>query len=208
MAGRENQRLRTRRELLRAAARLVAQGGKPSLDEVAAAALVSRATAYRHFPNIDALLLEASLEIATPDEADVLGPDAPSDITLRVLRVDAAFHDMVTADEVLMRTFLAHALVQGGGAEDAPVRQNRRSPLIRQALEPARGELSARERKMLERALALIIGGEAILICKDVLQLDDTETREVKRWAIRTLVAGALENSKQKRSPLRKDTVE
>lgn len=200
MAGRENQRLRTRRELLRAAARLVADGGKPTLDEVAEAALVSRATAYRHFPNIDALLLEASLDLAAPDEADVFGPDAPSDITLRVQRVDAAFHEMVAGNETLLRTFLAHAIVQAAGADGGPVRQNRRGPLIRQAIEPARDQMTPRERKMLERTLALIVGGEAILICKDVLQIDDAETREVKRWAIRTLINGALENSKSKRT--------
>lgn len=206
MAGRENQRLRTRKELLRVAARLVAEGGKPTLDEVAEAALVSRATAYRHFPNIDSLLLEASLEIATPEADEVFGPDAPSDVTLRALKVDAALHDMIAGNETLMRTFLAHAYVQGPEAGGAPVRQNRRGPLIRKALEPARDQMSPRERKMLERTLALIVGGEAILICKDVLLLDDAETREVKRWAIRTLINGALENSKPKRSSSRKES--
>jgi len=200
---RANQRLRTRKELLRAAARLVAEGRKPSLDEVAEAALVSRATAYRHFPNIDALLLEAALDLAAPGAEDVFPPDAPTDITARALMVDAALHDMVAQNEPLMRTFLANALLQGGGGGgdgDALTRQNRRTPLIQSAIEPSRDRLSPRERKMLERALALIVGGEAILICRDVLQLGDAETREVKRWAIRALVTAALENTRTKRA--------
>src|ERR687894_3223624 len=64
---RGNQRFRTRKDLLAAAARLMKNGRKPSLEEVAEAALVSRATAYRYFPSIEALLVEASLDLAVPD---------------------------------------------------------------------------------------------------------------------------------------------
>ena len=56
-AGRPNQRRRTRKDLLDAATRLMRQGRKPSLEEVAEEALVSRATAYRYFASIDALLV-------------------------------------------------------------------------------------------------------------------------------------------------------
>ena len=64
--GRANQLRRTRKDLLQAAARLMREGRHPSLDEVAEAAMVSRATAYRHFPDVSALLVEATLDIDTP----------------------------------------------------------------------------------------------------------------------------------------------
>ena len=35
------------------------------------------------------------------------------------------------------------------------------------------------------------IGTEAMVVFKDVLQVDDAEARRVKRWAIRALVAAA-----------------
>jgi AcrR family transcriptional regulator len=54
--GRANQRDRTRKDLLSAAARLLKEGASPSMEDLAAAAMVSRATAYRYFPNLDALL--------------------------------------------------------------------------------------------------------------------------------------------------------
>ena len=57
-----NQRRRTRKDLLQAAARLMKQGRKPNLEDIAAEALVSRATAYRYFPSVEALLVEASLD--------------------------------------------------------------------------------------------------------------------------------------------------
>ncbi|MGE0723371.1 MAG: helix-turn-helix domain-containing protein, partial [Alphaproteobacteria bacterium] len=60
------QRRRTRKDLLQAAARLARRGERPSLDQVAVEAMVSRATAYRYFPNVEALLIEASLDVAVP----------------------------------------------------------------------------------------------------------------------------------------------
>jgi hypothetical protein len=35
------------------------------------------------------------------------------------------------------------------------------------------------------------MGTEATIVVKDVLQLDDTEARKMKRWAIRALVEAA-----------------
>ena len=80
-----------------------------------------------------------------------------------------------------------------GDANDGelPARQNRRTPLIEAALEPARRQFKPAALKNLSRALALIIGTESMVVCKDVLQLDDAQARKVKRWAIRALVAAA-----------------
>lgn len=49
--GRPNQRGRTRRDLLEAALRASSSGKTPNLDDIAEEARVSRATAYRYFPN-------------------------------------------------------------------------------------------------------------------------------------------------------------
>lgn len=192
--GRPNQRRRTRKDLLLAATRLMRQGRKPSLEEIAEEAMVSRATAYRYFPKVDALLLEASLDVAVP-EADVLFEHVPKyDAVARVERVDDALHEMILANEAQLRTMLVHSLQRSisGGDEDAlPARQNRRSPLIEAALAPARKQFRPAALKNLTHALALVIGTEAMVVCKDVLQLDDAEARKVKRWAIRALVEAA-----------------
>ena len=39
--------------------------------QIAAEALISRATAYRYFPSVEALLLEASLDVAVPEADDL-----------------------------------------------------------------------------------------------------------------------------------------
>ncbi|NWG54088.1 MAG: TetR/AcrR family transcriptional regulator [Hydrogenophilaceae bacterium] len=191
--GRANQKNRTRKDLLAAASRLMAQGRQPSLEEVAEEALVSRATAYRYFPNVEALLVEASLDIAMPDPQAFFREDASADPVARLERVDEAMHDQVLANETALRTMLVHALQQklNGGAE-TPSRQNRRTPLIDAALAPARKSFKPASLDMLRKALALVMGTEAMIVFKDVLEIDDEEARRVKRWAIRALVQAAL----------------
>jgi AcrR family transcriptional regulator len=190
--GRQQQKLRTRKDLLAAAARLMKQGHKPTLEEVAATALVSRANSYRSFPDIDALLQEAALDIAAPQAADILGADAPTGAAARVERVDSALHDMVLTNDGALRVMLARSLerkVAGNG--DVPARQNRRTPLIEAALDPHRGEFRPAVLKTLTQALAIVIGTEAMIVCQDVLQIDDRQARKVKRWALRALIDAA-----------------
>jgi AcrR family transcriptional regulator len=191
--GRPNQKRRTRKDLLQAAARLMKDGRAPSLDEVAAEAMVSRATAYRYFPNIEALLVEAPLDEAAPNpEAALRG--ASNDPVARLDRVDAAFEQMMSANEAQLRLMLANAVqrpLKQNGEDETPARQNRRSPLIEAALAPARNEFKPTELKTLQRALALVIGTEGFVVLKDVLQLGDAEARKVRRWAMRALVAAA-----------------
>lgn len=189
-SGRGNQKRRTRKALLEAASRLMKQGRKPTFEEVAEEALVSRATAYRYFSGIDPLLTEAVLDVAMPGPG-LFDGDESRDPVARVERAEAAVHDMVVANEAALRMMLIHSLQQGLGGEPLPARQNRRTPLIEAALAPMRSQLEPAALRNLTAALALVIGSEARMVFKDVLQLDDDEAQEVKRWAIRALVSAA-----------------
>ena len=193
-ARRANQLLRTRKDLLQAAARLTRQGRNPTLEEIAEEAMVSRATAYRHFPDVSALLVEASFDIATPQADAVFRNGPPKDPVVRLEKVDTAFHEMIVDNENALRLMLVHTLQRGirrGDDIALPTRQNRRTPLIEAALEPAREQFKPAALRTLTRALALIIGTESMVVLKDVLRLDDAEARRVKRWAIRALVEAA-----------------
>jgi AcrR family transcriptional regulator len=192
--GRWQQRRRTRKELLAAAARLMKQGRKPTLEEIADEALVSRATAYRYFPSAETLLIEAPLDVAVPEAAALFAGDTSDDAVARLERADAALHAMIAANEVPLRLMLAKAIERraaGGGADGLPVRQDRRTPLIEAALAPSRGRFTPANLKRLTAALALILGTEAMVVFRDVLQLDDAEAEKVRRWAIRALVEAA-----------------
>jgi AcrR family transcriptional regulator len=202
-SARANQKRRTRKDLLQAASRLMKQGRKPSIDEIAEEALVSRATAYRYFPGLEALLVEASLDVAVPAAQELFYGVSSSDPVSRVQSVDTALHDVIVANEAPFRMMLIHSLERKLGREDGdelPVRQNRRTALIEAALEPARGEFAPAALETLTRALALIIGTEGILVVKDVLQLDDNEARRVKRWAIAALIEAAKNSGSVERT--------
>jgi AcrR family transcriptional regulator len=189
--GRPNQKSRTRKDLLRAASRLMQAGRSPTLEEVAEEAMVSRATAYRYFPGAEALLTEAALDVAMPD-GEALFADGPAEPLERLLRVDQAVAEMVRGNEPALRAMLIHSLQQGLAAgEGLPVRQNRRTPLLEAALAPAKDALSPWLHDRLVKALALIVGTEARLAFKDVLQLADEEADAVRRWMIRALYEAA-----------------
>src|SRR5690606_8889116 len=107
---RANQKARTRQAIVRAAGALLARGLKPSLDEIAAEAKVSRATAYRYFPGLDALLSEAAVGGLIPDPGDLLGAGAPDDPFERLALVDDTFDRACREREAALRLMLARTL--------------------------------------------------------------------------------------------------
>ncbi len=197
---RANQRLRTRKDLLVAAAQLLKEGRAPSMDEVAAAALVSRATAYRYFPTLDALLAEAPLEGEVPQPDALFANDPSTDPEERIERAEAALHQMIAANLPQLRRMLATSL-SGNGQRDGgtPRRQNRRTLLIEAALAPARERFDAASYRRLCRALALIFGTESMIVFTDILGLGERTARDVKSWAARALVRVALQESQSRR---------
>lgn len=197
--GRANQRHRTRKDLLLAAGRLLKEGRKPTMDEVAEEAMVSRATAYRYFPSLEALLVEAPLHGAVPDAEDLFVGDPTVDPEERVDKAEAALHDMVYKNEAQLRLMLAYSLKQwleSDGKHEIPVRQNRRTRLIEAALAPVRDRLDETGYRRLCAALALIFGTESMVVFRDVLPLTEEAARKVKSWAVRVLVRAALHESK------------
>lgn len=191
-AGRPNQRSRTRKDLLQAASRLLRQGCTPTLEQVAEEALVSRATAYRYFASIDALLVEAPLDGATPDADTLFNGVTSDDPVERLELVDSALHEMIAANEPALRLMLANSLQRSvNPAGDVPARQNRRTALIEAALRPAKREFTPAALKALTNALAVVIGTESMVATKDVLGLSDAEARKARRFAIRALVEQA-----------------
>ncbi len=222
--GRSRQRFRTRKALLQAAVDLVREGRRPAMEEVADRAHVSRATAYRYFPNLESLLVEAPLDGAAPTPEQVFADDNPVprattaggrktgagggtpaaiDAAERVDRAEAALHAMVYQNEAQLRLLLAHSLnpTPGGPGKDGerklpPLpRQNRRTDLIEAALAPARDQFDDAAYERLCQALALLFGPESMVVFRDVVPLSERRAREVKRWMIHALVEKARQES-------------
>lgn len=193
-SGRKNQKLRTRRALLAAARDLMDEGTDPSIDAVAERALVSRATAYRYFPNVDQLILEATLE-ATLD-VDAVDDDAPatlSDVPARVGRVQERLYDHARKNEVQFRLFLSsanRAWVETDGS--AELRSGRRLAMIEDALAPVRDALDAATYQRLVNALAGMMGIESLTIMRDICELEHEAAQSTMNWAVQALVRAVV----------------
>lgn len=193
--GRSRQRLRTRKDLLQAAARLVKRGRKPTLEEIAEEAMVSRATAYRYFSNVEVILAEVELDMFIPSPDELFADDTSTDAFDRLWKADQAINKPTFENHVAARLTLASLLQQSVEKEaeksEMPVRQNRRSPMIAAALAPLRYQFKRSDLESLSAALALFIGIEAMVVFKDVLRVDDEKANKVRRWAIRALIEAA-----------------
>jgi AcrR family transcriptional regulator len=194
---RANQKARTRQAIVRAAGALLAKGAKPSLDEIAEAAQVSRATAYRYFPGLDALLSEAAVDLMVPEAGELFAAGAPDDPFERLALVDDTIDKACRTQQVPLRLMLARVLERsiGRAPDEPPLRQNRRTPLLEEALAPLAPRLGRARTERLAQALAMIVGTEGFLALNDVVGLDEAEARDVRHWAIDALVAAALNES-------------
>ncbi len=187
-------RARTRRLMLETATRLMQEGKTPSVSEVAEAAEVSRATAYRYFPS------QAALVHAVVDEA--LGPilewkSGSSDVAERVGDLFHSSMPVIGEFEATFRAALKLSLEQSAqGEADAEPKFTRghRVDLLKDALRPLKGKLPPQQVNRLAQALSLMFGVETLIVLKDMWRLDEDQAFQVAEWAALMLVRGATEN--------------
>ena len=199
VAGDTALRRRTRRAIVAAAARLLAQGRTPSAAEVAEAAEVSRRTVYLYFPTFEQLLIDASLVSITRETVDAaLDAVADSDdVEVRVDVMARAVQRLFVSTERQGRTLLRLTVDTGGDGQprDQPLRGYRRVEWIERALEPARTQLGAPAFERLVSALALVIGWEALIVERDIRALSMKQAEDVSAWAARALVRASLDEA-------------
>jgi AcrR family transcriptional regulator len=178
LTGRTEQKQRTRAALVVAARELVAAGHTPTVEAAADAAAVSRATAYRYFPNQRALLAAAHPETAVDS---LLPPDAPADPEQRLELVVRRQHELLLETEAQLRTMLRLSLDGDVDTAELPLRQGRVIPWLTEALEPLRGRLGDAELHRLVLAIRSATGVEALVWLVDVGGLDRDEAVELMR---------------------------
>jgi AcrR family transcriptional regulator len=191
--GRTSQKQRTRNALIAAARELVAAGKTPTVEETAAAAAISRTTAYRYFPNQRSLLVAAHPETQA---SSLLPPDPPDDPEERFDAVIGTFTQLVADTEPQLRAMLRLSLEPDAQAEDtALLRKGRAIGWIDEALRPLRGQLSENEIRRLVLAVRSATGIEARIWLVDVARLSRDEATELARWSARALYRSALEEA-------------
>ncbi|MGQ0433267.1 MAG: TetR/AcrR family transcriptional regulator [Microthrixaceae bacterium] len=188
--GRVDQKRRTRDALVAAARDLIALGEAPTVEQAAEAASISRATAYRYFPNQRSLLASAHPETAT---SSLLPANPPEDVAQRLDLVVEAFTHLILDTEAQQRTMLRLSL-EADPAERAqlPLRQGRGILWIEDALAPLRSRLSAAEVHRIALAVRSAIGIEAYVWLTDIGGVAASEAVDIMRSTARALLAAAL----------------
>lgn len=190
--GRANQKRRTRQALIDAARTLRDEGRDPTLADVAERALVSRATAYRYFPSIEALISETATDRGMKPLAQVWQQgDDPVDA---IGRAATALHALLLEDEVglhiMERSFMTVWLESD--ARDGALRPGRRMGYIDPIVDALKEQLPPAARKRLKQALAVVMGTEALIAVRDIGRASPEEAMASTVWAARALVQQAL----------------
>ncbi|NUR83680.1 MAG: helix-turn-helix transcriptional regulator [Nonomuraea sp.] len=186
-SGRHQQKARTRRALVEAARRLLADGADPTVEDAAAAAGISRTTAYRYFPNQYALLTAAHPQI---DQASLLPPDPPADPATRLDLVMAAFTRLTLDWEPQLRASLRLSLQPG--AAQPPLRGGRAIGWIEDALSPLRDTHPALDVRHLAVTIRSATGIESLIWLVDIAGFTRPQAADTLRRSAAALLAAAL----------------
>jgi AcrR family transcriptional regulator len=190
--GREAQRRRTRKAIVEAAVRLSAGGATPSVDEIAAAADVSRRTIYMHFPTLDQLILDASMGVLAGRDIEAeFEPDTEAAERVATI-VDTLFDH---AEEWLPLGRRMVALTATNPPADGPKRGQRRVDWIQRAVEPLRERLTDEQHDRLVSSLSIVLGWEAMIVLQDIRGHAPDREREVAAWTAQSLVRAILEEA-------------
>lgn len=190
--GRVRQKLRTRNALIAAARDLIASGASPTVEDAAAAADISRTTAYRYFRNQADLLVAAHPEIERRSLLPATPPEDPAErLEIVVREIQRILIDTEAQQRTMLRLSLEENKASASGEPATKssllLRQGRAIGWLSDALAPLRARLPKRDVDRLVLAIRATIGIEAFVWLVDVAGLSRKEALATMRWS-----AGAL----------------
>jgi AcrR family transcriptional regulator len=201
MTGRDQQKQRTRKALIEAYFHLLRDVGEsPTVAQVAQAAGISVATAYRYFPSPKSLRADASVSVTRdlPSFEEVLA-DAGDDPAVRIEMLIRTIGRWQFEDEPIWRGVLQATLERWfaqweKGGEMVPVRSTARFDGVSLALLPLADELPPKELLRLVHSVMLVCGLEAMVVTRDAAGLDTDEAIDTMVWAAQALIHSARTN--------------
>ncbi len=185
--------------MLETAIQLMQRGFTPSVSDVAEAAEVSRATAYRYFPSQSALVKAVVGEGLGPilqwssdlDDGEARVVDLFETSFPRISEFEATFR-------AALKLSLDHWAQQKAGTlgDEPPLKRGYRIALLREATEPLQSLLPPYEYERLIQGLALLFGVEALVIMNDFFGIESDRAQDVPTWAARALIRDSLLNTR------------
>lgn len=198
---RSNQKARTRTALLASAGALIREGKRPTVEEAAAAAGISKRTAYRYFVSQEHLLADAALETLRPRMDDMMALVAGSeDVQARVAALAVALRRLAEEYDPELREMIRASLNTNAAprATDSPrKRGGRRIDWITMSIEPLRDRLPARAFEKLTNSLAVCLGIDALMVLRDICGVAGEEAEDLMVWMARAIVDRAISEVKK-----------
>ncbi len=192
--GRVNQKLQTRSLILKSARDILNRESRITLEMVAEHAGISRATIYRYFSNIELLTTEALLHarFLRPEELQERVEGQSLEETIHTLQ--RHYNKMSHENELVFRRYLSATLIESINSSKKP-RGARRVEALKLALEPFEKLMSKSDLANLINIATLLMGIDALLVCKDVCGLDNAESNELLEWALDLILDGIRRGS-------------
>lgn len=191
-----NQKARTRSDLLASASGLIRLGKRPTVEEAALAAGISKRTAYRYFTSQEHLLADAALEALRPRMAEILDSvSKPDDVHARVAALAVALRRMADEYDAELREMIRASLEKGANSADGNAprqRGGRRLEWIRTSLEPLRDVLTDERFKTLANSLAVCLGIDALIVLRDICGVSGEEAERLMTWMASALIDRTL----------------
>jgi AcrR family transcriptional regulator len=185
---------RTYRLLLAHAMEVAKSGRLVTVAEVAAAAGVSRATAYRYFGSRSELvsnIVEESLGSVRRFESSAT--DGRARLQELFSKTFPRFQEFEPHMRAALQLALEHwARERAGTLHEEPYRRGHRARILAAAAAPLKREIGNARFERLLRALSLIYGIESYVVLKDIWGASNRQVEEVARWMADALVDAAL----------------
>jgi AcrR family transcriptional regulator len=190
----EDTKARTQRRLLDAAMQLVRRGRTPSVAEVALTAGVSRATAYRYFPNRSTVIAAVVAESLGPVRSfEPTAQDGRQRVRELFNRTFPRFKEFEPHMRAALQLSLEHeSLERVDLLEEPRYRRGFRRGLLQRAASPLLRKLGRRRYDQLLKALSIIYGIESYVVLKDIWGCDDREVELIARWMVDALIDAAM----------------
>ncbi len=187
--GRINQKLKTRNKIIKSAQQFLAQGQSFTLEDVASASGVSRATIYRYYSSLEALSAEVALDLNIQSPEEIYEAHKHLPVQEMILEIQEYINRFSIDNEAAFRKFLSIAIA---GESPETKRGARRVSTMNLVFQKEKLGTENSEIRNLIHIATVLMGMEALIVTKDVCRLGDEQSMELLRWGLDKILQATL----------------
>jgi AcrR family transcriptional regulator len=187
--GRIDQKAKTKSRILDETKKLLQKDTSITLEDVALKSNISRATIYRYYSNVDLLIMEASLEISHKSPDEFYEEVKEKTLEEGILYIQEQYNNFAQQNEIVFRRYLSAVLSESISSKEK-LRGARRVKTMNKVLKLFENEIDIDNFTKLKNTASILMGIDALIVCKDVCDLDNQEANETLKWALKMILKG------------------